>query len=104
MSGPEDGEAALTAASQNAPKPNAASSLSPEAVKRKRLDDQIEGLRDARRLLADAQHITRWGWWKGRESSYHALHAIACAREKIGRDLKKLRIEREALEERLWLP
>jgi hypothetical protein len=102
VSGPERVKAALTAASSLTPRPNAAPSLSPEALKRKRLDDEIDGLRDARRLLADAQHITRWGCWRGRESSHHALHAIASAREKIGRDLKKLRIERAALEE--WLP
>jgi hypothetical protein len=68
------------------------------------LDLKIDGLRDARRLLADAQHVARWGWWSGRDSSKHALHAIASARERIGRDLKKLKIERAGLEEEVWMP
>lgn len=69
-----------------------------------KLDEQIEGLRDARRLLADAQHVARWRWWSGREWSHHTVHAIASAREKIGRDLKKLKVERAELDERLELP
>jgi hypothetical protein len=70
----------------------------------KKLDLQIEGLREARRLLADAMHILRWGWWRGRESSHHGIHALSGAREKIGRDLRKLKAERAELEERIELP
>ena len=70
----------------------------------KRLDDEILGLRDARRLMAEAQRIGHWHYSAGRESSRHTIHALAGARERIGRELKKVRAARAELEERLWLP
>ena len=82
--------------------PNAATPVPDSRIKR--LDDQILGLRDARRLMAEAQRIGHWHYSAGRESSRHTIHAISSAREKIGRDLKKLKAERAGLEEKLWLP
>lgn len=76
----------------------------PKSTPLEKLDAQIDGLRAARRLLADAQHVALWGYWAGREPSRHAVHAIASARDRIGRDMKKLKIERAALSETAWLP
>lgn len=68
------------------------------------LDLRIDGLREARKILAEGQSVARWHWWSGRASSRITVAAIASARERIGRDLKKLKVERAGLEEKVWMP
>lgn len=83
----------------------AAPALDPRGAKIAALDAQILGLRDARRLLCEAQRIGHWHYSAGRESSRHTVHAIASAREGIGRELRKVKRERQEFAERdAWLP
>lgn len=85
-------EAVLRVVSPPAPDPRLA-----------QLDEQIAGLRTAGRLMGEAQGCARFHYWSGRSSAV-ALHAIASARSRLAREVKKLKAERAELEEKVWMP
>jgi hypothetical protein len=68
-----------------------------------KLDEEIDGLRTAGRLMGEAQRCARFHYWSGRSSAV-AIHAIAGARARLAREVKKLKAARFELEERIFLP